>query len=226
MKRPKTHMIPPSRRRPGFTLVELLVVIVIIAALAALAFMGAKRGLSKAQNAKQLQQMRDLSVSIEMFAVDYHTPPIPDRNKDSGRDVLYGVPDGDNGTEMLFGALVGHDDNAEPEDPSGDFIAGRELNYKDNSYIQPDYVEQPKDGVYRKNAKIYDLWGKELMIAVNTPPFEDEDTGGVNDKILNTDGFAEWSDAKPRYQEYVIWSYGKDGEKADMFAGSDDVKNF
>lgn len=215
-----------SSRHRGFTLVELLVVIVIIAALASLSFVIAKRGISKAQKATALQQMRDLAVSIEMFEVDHRTPPIPERNKNSGRDVLYGVPDGDNGTEMLFGALLGHDEDAEPEDPSSDFIAGRELNYKDNSYIQAAYEENPKAGIYRVDGKIYDIWGRELMIAVNTPPFEEEDTGGVNDKILNTDGFAEWEDVKPRYQSYVIWSYGKDGEKGEIFSTSDDVKNF
>ncbi|MBB5350503.1 prepilin-type N-terminal cleavage/methylation domain-containing protein [Haloferula luteola] len=219
-------MKKPSSRSRGFTLVELLVVIVIIAVLASLAFVMAKKGISKAQSTSALNQMRNLAVSMEMFEVDYRTPPIPERNRDSGRDVLYGVPGGDNGTEMLFGALLGHDENAEPENPSGDFLAGRDLNYKDNSYIEPKYEEQPRNGVYRKDGKIYDFWGRELMIAVNVPPFEEEDTGGVNDKVLNTDGFAEWNDVKPLYQSYVIWSYGKDGEKADNFSGSDDVKNF
>ena len=215
-----------SFRRRGFTLVELLVVIVIVAVLSTLAFIGAQRGISKAQKTKCLKQMTDLSVSIEMYEVDYRHPPIPESNQDSGRDVLYGVPGGDNGTEMVFGALLGHDKDLEPEDPSSDFIAGRDLNYKNNSYINPGYKEKAADGVYRKDGKIYDLWGRELMIAVNTPPFEDEDTGGVNDKILDTDGFAEWGDVKPRYQSYVIWSYGKNGEKEDNFLDSDDVKTF
>ena len=32
-----------------------------------------------------------------------------------------------------------------------------------------------------------------------------------------------WNDKKPRHQQYVIWSYGKDGEKSEAYAGSDDA---
>lgn len=213
-------------RKPvlGFTLVELLVVIVIVAALASLIFTLAGRGMMKAQQTQALQQMRDISVGIEAFSVDYNRPPIPLAMLSEGEDTVYGAPDGDFGSEVVIGAITGSDTKFSKE-PEG-IAAGRKLNLRDETYIQPVLVDDRRGGVDRKDGKLYDVWGREIMIAVNAPPFEEEFNQGKKDKVLFTQGLGEWNDKKPRYQSYVLWSYGKDGVKSPSYAKSDDVANF
>lgn len=94
-----------------------------------------------------------------------------------------------------------------------------------------------KGGVGR-DGKLYDPWGREIMVAVNgfnAPGMDLADSGdppGQNDRYLNTFGFGEYKETKPRFQSYVFWSYGKDGKKGKngpnywtkvALAGSDDV---
>jgi hypothetical protein len=100
------------------------------------------------------------------------------------------------------------------------------MNPRGESYVTPIIVDDNRSGVGREDGKLYDSWGNEIMIAINTPPFENEFSDGQRDKVLYTWGLAEWSDKKPRFQNYVLLSYGKDGVKADSYAGSDDVANF
>lgn len=54
--------------RPGFTLVELLIVIVIIAVLSVLVFMGARRGLMAANQSRTISQMREIGVAVAAWA--------------------------------------------------------------------------------------------------------------------------------------------------------------
>ena len=87
-------------------------------------------------------------------------------------------------------------------------------------------VDDNRGGVGREDGKFYDVWGHEIMFAINTPPFQRDFNQGRKDKTLHTWGLAEWGDKKPRFQHYVLWSYGKDGVKAENYEGSDDVANF
>lgn len=94
-----------------------------------------------------------------------------------------------------------------------------------------------KSGV-GEDGKLYDPWGGEVMVAINgfksTDPGADlvDFSGGQNDRRLHTWGLAEYTETKPKDEDFVFWSYGKDkkkGRKAasnDMvvpLAGSDDV---
>lgn len=215
-----------SRLR-GFTLVELLVTIVIIVSLAALTFMFAQRGILKAQQAKTLQQMRDMGLGVEAFSIDYNRPPIPSTKLTVGVDTVYGDPGGLYGSEVIIGTLIGED--TEYSTGTDETFSTRQMNPRGENYITPIIVDDNRAGVGRDDGKFYDSWGNEIMFGINTPPFEvTENTGspGVRDKILQTFGLAEWSDKKPRYQNYALWSYGKDGTKAETYAGSDDVANF
>lgn len=58
-------------RRKGFTLIELLVVIAIIAILAAILFPVFARARSKARQASCLSNVKQLMVSVQMYAQDY-----------------------------------------------------------------------------------------------------------------------------------------------------------
>ncbi len=213
----------PSKRA-GFTLIELLVVIVIVAALAGLIFMFAQRGILKAQKAQTLQQMRDMGLGVEAFSIDYNRPPIPQSKLDTGWDTIYGDPGGTYGSEVIIGALIG--DEAEFSTGTDEVFSARQMNPRGENYIQPIIVDDNRSGVGREDGKFYDAWGNEIMFAINTPPFEKVFDNGKYDKVLHTWTLAEWADKKPRYQFHVLWSYGKDGIKAESYAGSDDVANF
>lgn len=213
---------PRSSR--GFTLIELLVVIVIIAALASLVFILAQRGILKAQQAKTLQQMRDMGLGVEAFSIDYNRPPIPDTKLNEGVDTIYGDPGGLYGSEVVIGALLGED--KEYQTGTDEIFAARQLNPRGESYISPVIVDDNRGGVGREDGKFYDAWGNEIMFAINTPPFNTDFNDGRKDKTLHTWGLAEWTDKEPRFQHYVLWSYGKDGVKSEAYAGSDDVANF
>ena len=203
---------------------ELLVVIVIVAVLATLAFMFAGRGILKAQQAKTLQQMRDFGLGIEAFSIDYNRPPIPKSKLDTGYDTIYGDPGGLYGSEIIVGALTGED--VDYSTGTDEVFSTRQMNPRGESYMMPIIVDDNRSGVGREDGKLYDAWGTEVIIAINTPPFESDFSGGQRDKVLHTWGLAEWTDKKPRFQNYVLLSYGKDGVKSEAYAKSDDVANF
>ncbi|MEY3897208.1 MAG: hypothetical protein RLZZ214_2729 [Verrucomicrobiota bacterium] len=56
--------------RPGFTLVELLVVITIIVVLASLVIVGAQRGMASANKSRTVSQMRDFGVAVATWAAE------------------------------------------------------------------------------------------------------------------------------------------------------------
>ena len=60
-----------TRRRRGFTLIELLVVIAIIAILAAILFPVFARAREKARQTSCLSNMKQISLSVLMYAQDY-----------------------------------------------------------------------------------------------------------------------------------------------------------
>jgi prepilin-type N-terminal cleavage/methylation domain-containing protein len=72
---PEPCSLTPRRRRPAFTLVELLVVITIISILAALATVGVMNALTAAKNTRIKMEIAQLDAAIKAFKLDFGTSP-------------------------------------------------------------------------------------------------------------------------------------------------------
>jgi prepilin-type N-terminal cleavage/methylation domain-containing protein len=224
----------PKAFRTGFTLVELMVVIAIVAVLAVLITAGANRFIESGRKVQTMAQFRDFQVGMTLFEGDYMKPPIPKSKRDTGWDTIYGDPGGFYSTQFLVAALAGEDKDFPY---IGENFSAKEANPRSESYITFPYAPDNRSGV-GKDGKLYDPWGREIMVAINgmkssNPAHNLVDfNDGQNDRRLHTWGLAEYTDTKPRDQAYVFWSYGKDGKKGKKgeapnsvvpYAGSDDV---
>jgi type II secretory pathway pseudopilin PulG len=207
----------------------MLVVVAIIMVLAAMVFVFAKRGIDRARAVQCLGQMRDLKIGMQAFITDYQKPPVPasKRYEVDGRviawDTMYGDPGGLYGNEFIVAVLAG--DDADYPTNTGEVFSARQANPRGETYLQLPVVDDNKSGVGREDGRLYDPWGRQMMIAVNAPPYQSfiGDPAGTSDEILMTWGFAEYQDTKPRDQQFVMWSYGKDGKKAASSKNGDDV---
>jgi prepilin-type N-terminal cleavage/methylation domain-containing protein len=227
----------PKAFRTGFTLVELMVVIAIVAVLAVLITAGANRFIESGRKVQTMAQFRDFQVGMTLFEGDYMKPPIPKSKRDTGWDTIYGDPGGFYSTQFLVAALAGEDKDFPY---IGENFSAKEANPRSESYITFPYAPDNRSGV-GKDGKLYDPWGREIMVAINgmksTNPNDtlvdfNKNESGKNDRRLHTWGLAEYTETKPRDQAYVFWSYGKDGKKGKKgeapnsvvpYAGSDDV---
>ncbi|MEP2776305.1 MAG: type II secretion system protein [Luteolibacter sp.] len=226
--------IRPHLNPKGFTLVELLVVIAIIGTLAALSTIGYGKFVEKGRKVQALAQFRDFQVGMTLFEGDYRRPPIPQAKRDTGWDTIYGNAGGLYNTQFLVSALAGEDKDY-PYD--GGSFSAQEANPRNEAYMVFPLAPDNKAGV-GLDGKLYDPWGREVMVAINgfnAPNRDLDEVGspiGQNDRRLHTWGLAEYTETKPSDQSFVFWSYGKDGKKGDnnedsqavvSLAGSDDV---
>lgn len=213
---------------------ELLVVIAIIAVLAVLSVVGYGKFVEKGRKVQTLAQFRDFQVGMTLFEGDYRRPPIPQAKRETGWDTIYGNAGGLYNTQFLVSALAGEDKDY-PYD--GGNFSTYDVNPRNEAYMTFPLVENNKSGV-GTDGKLYDPWGREIMVAINgfnAPSRRLDDVGnpiGQNDRRLHTWGLAEYTETKPADQSFVFWSYGKDGKKGDgiedsqavvPLAGSDDV---
>ena len=213
---------------------ELLVVITIIAILSTLV-VGAVRGaLLRSQKVRCTAIMRDVNTGLQQFSADYMRPPIPvGIQPGTLPDVIFGAPANQYTNDYIIAVLEGADQNF--SFPGGDWNT-RSTNPKLEQYVSFPRNLEKKNGVNGiigdpQNGQIFDPWGKPLMIGVNVPPYTNDRSGGMNDNWMETYNLAVYPDSEPRYENYVIWSYGKDGVKgtsgkpqsANRLAGSDDV---
>lgn len=236
------RMRTPQRRiRPGgFTLVELLVVILIIVVMAVLVAAGASRFIENGRKVKAMAQFRDLHVGLTLFENDYQRVPIPVSKRGMGIDTIYGDPDSPGssrnyGNEYIVSVLAG--DDKEFPAKTGENFAVREDNVRNESYIVFPFSPDKKGGV-GDDGRLYDPWGREVIMAMNAFKGQNERSVLVNfaegrsDKRLYTWRLAEYTETKPKEQSCVFWSYGKDGKKGKggqspgsvvPLKGSDDV---
>ena len=224
----KNHPKPESK---GFTLIELLVVISIIVVLAVLGFLGSTRFIESGRKVQAIAQFRDFEVGMTMFVGDYQRPPTPPTKKDNGWDTIYGNPSPLYHNSFLISVLSGEDKDFPY---GGETFSAKEANPRGETYLTLPLAPDNKKGI-GKDGNLYDPWGKEVMVAVNSfnapgQTLDDsiEGNGGLNDSLLNTWGLAEYAETKPKKQAYVFWSYGKDGKKGNgkpgtPYTGTDDV---
>jgi prepilin-type N-terminal cleavage/methylation domain-containing protein len=228
MDRFRTSRFPSK----GFTLVELMVVILIILVLAMLVTLGANRFLEKGRKVQAMAQFRDFQVGMSLFEGDYQKPPIPKEKRDYGWDIIYSDPNGDAKNGFLVGVLAGEDKDYPYQ---GRSFSTKDTNPRAEAYMTFPFAPNKKSGV-GKDGNLYDPWGHEVLVAVNSlsAPGQDllDSNGGNNDRLLSTFRFGEYTDTKPKEQSFVFWSYGKDGKKGKSapnnqsvvpLVGSDDV---
>jgi type II secretory pathway pseudopilin PulG len=217
---------------------ELLVSVAIVIVLAGLVAAGANRFLESGRKAKTMSQFRDFQVGMALFEVDYMKPPIPRSKRDTGWDTIYGDKGGFYSNQFLVAALAGEDKDFPYI--GGQNFATRDVNPRNESYIVFPHAPDKRGGV-GDDGKLYDPWGREIMVAINGLKSTNnadmlvdfnKNEPGRNDQRLHTWGLAEYKDTKPKDEAYVFWSYGKDGKKGKNgpsanaivpFAGSDDV---
>lgn len=219
----------------GFTLVELLVGLGITIVLAGVVTAGASRYIENGRKERAMAQFRDFQVGMTLFEGDYQKPPIPGNKARLGVDTIYGDPGADRnyGNDYLVAVLAGRDTGFPFK--GGETFTTKETNPRNQAYITFPLAPDNKGGV-GKDGRLYDPWGNEVIVAVNTPASPGntlvDSNRGTNDRSLFTWGLAEYSETKPKDQHYVFWSYGKDGKKGNAapdntmvvpLAGSDDV---
>lgn len=219
----------------GFTLTELLVTIVIVVILASLAFFSAGRFIERGRAVQAHAQIRDFNIAMTAFEGDYRRPPIPASKRDEGIDTIYGDPGGLYSNAFLIAALAGDTQDLSYGDET---FSAREVNPRGTQYVVFPMAPDKKGGVGLDDGRLYDPWGREIMVAINgmlganTTARLADFNNGINDRRLHTWGLAEYTDKMPRDQSFVFWSYGKDGKKGDgaenpsdvvPHAGSDDV---
>lgn len=191
----KTH---PSRRKNGFTLVELLVVVAIIAVLAAVGLPAALKAMNTAKKVTALQTATSLESAIARFYSEYGGMPIdPVPTTPVDTSAAEGIP--------LLVALTGKE--------TGNTV----LNTKAINYLTV------KEGKGKKNGMIYDTsgvptglydpWGggfKVLMDENFDDVVEPQPTGSTAIKLNG--------------RKSAVWSEGEDYKEAKKPA--DDVKTW
>lgn len=215
-----------SNQARGFTLVELLVVIAIIAVLATLIFGSVRSAVLRAHKVRCTAAIREVNTALQTFSADYMRPPIPP-NIQPGTlpDVVFGDSSGRYTNDYIVSVLEGEEKTFSFE--GGDWST-RNTNPKLEEYFVFPRTMEKKNGVNNiqgdaRFGQILDPWGNPLMIAINVPPFTNERSDGLADRWMETYNLAVYAESQPRYEPFVIWSYGRDGAKGT--AGKPDASN-
>jgi general secretion pathway protein G len=100
MWRPKEHDEMRQRRSPGFTLIEVLVVVAILGIIVAIAVINYLNAIERARQRRSMADMRSLATAIEAYAADLNRYPpasayvlpagldLPTQNLESARPYL------------------------------------------------------------------------------------------------------------------------------------------
>lgn len=216
----------------GFTLIELLVTIVIVGILVAVGFGAFNRSVLKARQVETQSLGRTLGIGIGNFMAENFRPPNPPSKDDW--DTVYGDPGGLYDTSFLIAVLTGGEGSFQEPDGSGEPVDVGRLNPNRTQFVDLPVVQQPRTGVWEEDGRLYDSWGRELMIVINSRYQDTQENNGQRDEILHSWGLLNYSDTNPGIRSWAFISMGADGLKGReqeenlfegnaTYLGSDDV---
>lgn len=196
-----------NRRRQGFTLVELLIVISIIMVLAALGFAGIQTALKNAKKTETLNIATNLQQAINNFYDEYGSLPTTNATNEP---LTTTTGEGLNVLRVLLA-----------QEPTG--TGTTTLNTRGIRFLDVKQAKAKKGGIDYSNGTtvtgIYDSWGQPLYIVF------DED---YNDEIPNPNAKGPSDNMIIRGAKAVVYSAGADRTlgKGDLKTGKDDIRTW
>jgi prepilin-type N-terminal cleavage/methylation domain-containing protein len=193
--------------RPGFTLVELLVVITIIGVLASLVISQANKLMADGRKLQVQTVLKDLRLAITSYQVDYNRYPVNPSllsAASSGQDIPALPTDENSG---MVGALTTLTTSA-----GGGGAAGANLNPKNIKFIDLPIARNGKFGLVNAQPpyKLVDLWGTVYYVLLDT----NGDLQVTNPDLGNSDPKISANTVSPPPKmlplEVGVYSWGQD----------------
>jgi prepilin-type N-terminal cleavage/methylation domain-containing protein len=205
--------IQHPRRKTGFTLVELLVVITIIAVLSSLAFVGGKKAMQNARRVTALTMATAIEQSVNNFVSEYGSYP---KLNIEGDDVIGTTDKSSKYSVDFLNALLAIEKIDKPLNGKGlKFLTVVEGKSKKGGLI---YVGGGAASDTAQVSGLYDPWGGPYLVQFD----------GDFDEAISARTAAQKKATIIRGRKCVVWSNGEDNTTDQNNKGKviDDVKTW